>query len=345
MYTEDDLRTTLETLEHEAPDPTTVLSGLSSVRARRVAHRRMTVVVAAAVVAAAVAGGSIVVTNHEPAPKTGQHETPRGRPEWFRFPFSVGTLPGYTVAYRFSNVTTASVAWVIPGVVDDSMTNEMFEVHAFPKGEYDPSADGPGEPVTVHGAPASYRTGTQCQCSSDIGVPSVAWEYAPDTWVMVLYPRPAVEPGFQPAATVRANLLTIADAVRFDRTAPVRVPFRLGYLPQELRPTGPLNADVNTITRGSRGVHVNYQSARGHISFAASELSGTDLPVGQPVVQEEFLTGSPQVVVNLGEFSVTVSGDGVPEAELMRIARSASGVADLYDSSTWVDAEEALQPR
>lgn len=345
MYTEDDLRATLETLEREAPEPATVLSGLSRVRARRVARRRMTVVAAAAVVAAAVAGGSIIVTNHDPAPRTGQ-DTAREHPEWFRFPFSVDEVPGHTVTYGYAHAGRgASTAVVTAGEYRGGLTDQ-YEITAFPKDGYDATEDQAGQPVTVNGDAAFLLPQMHCQCDLDHPVPGIVWEYAPDSWAMVQYTRPMNQPSDTPLTEIRDTLLAVAKAVRFDRPLPIRLPFRLGYLPERLRPTDYVKAEMNTVVDDVRSVYVGFGFAGGSMTIMASTLSPTAPPAGEPVVQHPGGPDGPVlVVVNLGGYVVTVSGLHVSTADLEKVARSITGVADLSDPSTWPDAEEALQPR
>lgn len=327
-----------------APDTTTVLSGLSRVRARRVARRRTTVVVAAAVVAATVAGGSIMVTNHDPAPRTGQ-DTAREHPEWFRFPFSVDEVPGHTVTYGYANAGRGASTAVVTAVEYRAGSTDQYEITAFPKGEYDATGDQAGQPVTVNGDEAFLLPRMSCQCDLDHSVPGVVWEYAPESWAMVQYTRPAGQSGDTPLTEIRDTLLAVAKAVRFDRPVPIRVPFRLGYLPERLRPTDYVKAAMNIAIDDVKSVSVSFEFATGSMTIMASASTATAPPVGEPAVQHPGGPDGPVlVVVNLGGYLVTLSGLHVPVADLERIARSVTG-ADLSDPSRWPSAEEALQPR
>jgi hypothetical protein len=237
------------------------------------------------------------------------------------------------------------MAWIVAGDFGDGMSIDPYAVFVFAKGTYDPTADKTGEPVTVNGKPGFYRAGMQCQCSSAVGTPGVVWEYAPDSWALVQYPRPANEPGFVPPTDIRETVLSIANAVRTDRSHPIRVPFRLGYLPARMRPTGPLGANVNTVVPGSKGTMIDYMGTGGAVEIVGGQLIANDMPIGEPVVRNGVISGEPEVVVNLGGYGVKVSGSGVATNELKKIGRSITGVADLLDTTTWFDAEDALQPR
>lgn len=334
MYTEEDLRATLGALEDEAPSPAVVLAGLDRVRRRRVTRRRTVGMAAAAALVAVVTAGSIVATNALTPPETGNAAS-NPHLERLRFPFEVTDIPGHQVAYRFVDSDGRSTAWVSTTA---TMTN-VYTLEVFRKDRYDPTADQNGEPVQVNGRRGFYRVDMGCQCSSPTGVPGVVWEYAPDSWALVQYQEPAVAP-----ADVREAVLRIADAVRFDRGAPIPVPFRLGYLPEGLEPgSGP--AEVNTVTQGARGARVNLVGDGKVLLIAGDEGFGRamwpDAPIGQPVVGETF-DGRPTVTVTLGDVGVQVSGTGFSVEEMTKVARSATAAPDLYDATTWFDAREAL---
>jgi hypothetical protein len=349
MHTEEDLRTTLAMLEGEAPDPGTVLSGLSRLRRRRDARRRATVVAAAAVLVTAVVGGSVALTGQDPPPNSGrQNEHAATAPsDYFRLPFSVGDLPGYEVTYRTANfMGRSSSAWVVAGGFGDGSSIDPYEIHVFGRGDYDPARDRTGEPVLVDGKPGFYRADQACQCSPTPGVPGVpgvAWEYAPGSWALVQYPRVNNEAGFVPPPGIREILLTIANAVRFDRPTPVRVPYRLGYLPAGQRVTGPVDANIYTVTPGSKGVELGYRASGGRVTVSSNDLVARGRPIGAAVLGTGPL-GERFVVVNFGDYGVSVSAAGVSDGELLRIGQSITRVADVSDPATWIDAEEALQP-
>lgn len=348
MYTENDLRATLGALEDEAPSPDGVLAGLDRTRRRRVTRRRTAGVVAAAAVAVLVAVGSIVATNPAAPPETGDTAT-NPHHERLRFPFAVDEIPGYEVAYRFVNFSGHSTAWVgtTANMTDPNKRDDMYTLEVFEKGVYDPAADSAGEPVQVNGKRGFYTTAMRCQCSSSVGIPGVVWEYAPDSWALVQYQKPATMPGSVPPADVREVALRIAAAVRFDRHAPVLVPFQLGYLPAGLEPALE-PAMVNTIVGGSRGVMISLTGRGRTLDIKGGEIFGEamspELPVGEPVVGDD-MHGRPVVTIVLGRVGLQLSGTGISVDELKRIARSASSAADIDDPATWSDAAEALPLR
>jgi hypothetical protein len=83
------------------------------------------------------------------------------------------------------------------------------------------------------------------QVRVNVGVPSIGWEYAPDSWALVQYPAKS---GVMTPPDVREILMSMATAVRFDRTTPLRVPFRIGYLPADMRPSPSNRTDTQPVT-------------------------------------------------------------------------------------------------
>lgn len=351
MYTEENLRATFGTLEDEAPSPATVLAGVDRVRRRHVARRRAAGMLAAAVVAVVVAVGSIVATNPGAPPETGDAATNPHR-ERIQFPFAVDDIPGYQVAYRFLNFNDqSSIAQVgtTANMTDPNKRDDSYTLLMFKKGGYDPAADSDGEPVQVNGKRGFYSLDMRCQCSSDIGIPGVVWEYAPNSWALVQYQLPTGVPGTVPPADVREITLRIAEAVRFDRHAPVLVPFQLGYLPAGLVPAAePAEVNVNTLVQGSRGTTISLAGRSRTLDITGGEMFGEqmspELPVGEPVVGDNLM-GRPFVTIVLGEVGVQLSGTGFSVDELKRIARSARSAADIDDPTTWLAADEALPLR
>jgi hypothetical protein len=329
MYTEEDLRATFGALEDEAPDAVRVLAGVDRARRHRTTRRRAVGMLAAAAFVAVAAVGSIVVATPEAPPTAAAN---RGG---LSFPFAVDDVPGFVVAYRFVDFSGRSTAWVAPpGEIANTDLN-TYNVEVFRKGRYDPTADRAGEPVRVNGNPGFYRTDMRCMCSSDTGIPGVVWEYAPNSWAMVQYQRPAATPGATPPADVREVALRIAGAVRFDRTTPMLVPFQVGYLPAGLRPA-PAPGDMNTVVPGSLGTVVNLVGDSRALFLISSELLGSSGAV------MHLGPGTTTVTADLGSFGVQVSGTGFSKAELNKILHSITPATDLYDPATWFEADKVI---
>jgi hypothetical protein len=319
MYTEEDLRATLGALEQETPDEGTFLVGLERARRRRTTRRRTVGVVAAAVAAAVVVGGAIAVP--QLVGRADQVATSPHFERW-RFPFAVDDIPGYQVHYQ-----SAENARLTAGAQD------RYWLKIFTKGQYDPTADQAGEPVDVRGKHGFYLAAGGLD-----GMPGVAWEYAPDSWARVISLEGMV------SSDDREVMLRVAGAVRFDRTAPLRVPFRVGYLPAGLQAVAPDgDADVTSVVRV--GATVDMAGMAGALSISGGQFpaSASLVPIqpGQPVATSDPQTGKPVVVISFGQLTVRLTGIGFSTDELKKIARSITP-ADLDDLTTWFDADKAI---
>jgi hypothetical protein len=321
MYTEEDLRATLDALEQEAPDEGSVLAGLGRARRRRTVRRRTTRVIAAAVAAAVVLGGAIVVPQ-----LVSQSDQVAVSPhfERWRFPFAVEDIPGYRVSYQSASSARISVG-----------DTELYELTILQKGQYDRLALQVGEPVDVRGKPGFYRVGMYGKES----MPNVVWEYAPDSLAQMVNAS-----GTTPA-DAREAVLRVAGAVRFDRTAPLRVPFLVGYLPAGLQAVAPSSErDIELV--GGIGATVAMAGRAGSLTISAGHFmataSLTPIDPGRPVATSDSRTGMPVVAISFGQLGVRLTGAGISTDELKKIARSITPVADPYDEATWVDADKAI---
>jgi hypothetical protein len=317
MYTEEDLRATLGALEREAPDEGSVLAGLARARRRRTVRRRTAGVIAAAMATAVVVAGAIVVP--QLVGQTDQVVAANPHFERWRYPFAVD-LPGYQVYYRSAasaQISSADRAY-------------QYELHIFTKDQYDPAT---GEPVAVRGKHGFYRADMYGKAS----MPGVAWEYAPDSWAELVNVS-----GMAPA-DAREAVLRMADAVRFDRTTPLRVPFRVGYLPAGLQAVAPARGpDVNLVGTGAT---VHMAGKAGSLTISAGHFMAALSP--EPVVTGEPIsvisqTGDPVVAIVFGQLKAVLTGTGFSADELMRIARSITPAADVTDATTWFDADKAI---
>lgn len=345
MYTEEDLRTAFGELAREAPDTDGVLARLGRLRRRRTLRRRTLGMAAVAVLVASVAAGSVLVANPDrpvaaTAPPADTHA------ERFRFPFQVGELPGYQVVPRFLSGTGDSVAWITtPANLAADLTAEPYALHVFREGGYDPTADRAGEPVQVNGKPGFYRDGMSCRCSSGVGVPGIAWEYAPDSWALVQFPAPAASPTAVVPPDIREVLMGMATAVRFDRTTPLPLPFRIGYLPAGLRPSLSNTASVFPVaSRLSAHLLLEGPGDRS-LSVSVTPVHDDGRRVGEPVVLDHLDGGKATVGINVGPLTVQLAGGGYPIAELKRVAASIQPASDVTDPRTWLDAEDAVPLR
>ena len=338
MYTEEDLRATFGAVEREAPDAIDVLTGFTRARRRRTVRRRVAGVAAVAAVVAVVAGGSVLVGNLAAPSETRAAATqpPARHFDPLEFPFAVDESTGLEVYYQYAFFVDSSSAVI--DVDDDGLSRRWaYELNVFPAGSYVPPSEQPGEPVKVNDKPGFYTLSLTYPDNPTKGIPGVAWEYAPDSWAMVRY-EPTSPDAEQPA-DVREAVLSIAAAVRFDRTTPLLLPFQVGYLPAGLYPSEVFPADMSS---GPNGVHAGFTLKNGsdRIDFRFVDPVGGPPPVGEPSV-EDTNYGTTKVVVNLGQFSVELEGEGYSADELKRIALSITP-ADPHDQSTWIEARQAL---
>lgn len=346
MYTEEDLRATLDALESEAPDTAGVLAALSLARRRRTVRRRVVGVVATAVVAAVVAGGSMLVGNLA-TPSGLDTGTPPATRNPLRYPFAVDESTDLRVSYgasRFAGAATARISGT--GQISGTGPVLAYEypypylLEVIEAGRWAPAEGQLGEPVQVNGMTGFYRADFQYKYNEEgtTGVPGVTWEYAPDSWAVLRY-QPT-EPTDVPPADVRESLLRIAAAVRFDRTTPVRLPFQVGYLPAGLRPAEDFPADFSA--------GMDKEIAMVTLVGGADELNIRLVKIGDPasalgvVNVYEMNENHKFVTVNLGQFGLLLSGQGFSADEVKKVAESITPATDLEDPHTWFDADKAL---
>lgn len=105
----------------------------------------------------------------------------------------------------------------------------------------------------------------------------------------------------------------MASAVRFDRTTPLQVPFRIGYLPAGLRPS---SSDTTVVRPKAGNVYVDL------------DLEG---PGGR-----SLSVSTPGLLVRPD------SGEGYTTEELKKVATTIQPVSDLDNPETWFDADGAI---
>lgn len=340
MYTEDDLRATLGDLEREAPDPNRVLSGLERRRRRHTTRRRTFGIAAVGLVTAVVAVAALVVPNLWNGPHSADTASQNldQYKQYLRFPFAVDDLPDFQVSYRLRRADYQS-AWVYPA----RDYQQSLTVMVFAPGKYDPADIRSGEPVDVRGKKGFFRGDAKCFCSGSAPAVGLAWEYAPNAWALVQNESPNLQQGLKE----KPILLRIASAVAFERTTPLKLPYRVGYLPSGLRP-GPESGSLNTATPGGIGGHVTLKGAGAQdpgVTLMSSPALGAGLAIGEPT-SEHSAFGEITVSINIGHSIVRVSTSDspnrLPQLELAKIANSIIPAADLNDVSTWFNAEDAI---
>jgi hypothetical protein len=356
MHTEDDLRATFSALEHQAPDPVGTLAGLDRLRRRRTARRRVTGMVAVAAVTLALAGASLaardLIGHTPPAGPTTTANRPAGQPLEFRF--AIDDIPGFRTYYQIADPRFGHIAKVYasPNNEPPDSNAQPYDVNVFEAGKYDPTAARAGDPIDVRGKPGFYRPDMPCHCSGQSPIAGLAWESAPNTWALVQLTNHEGHP----AAEVKANLIRIAAAVRFDKTTPVRVPFRIGWLPDGLRLA---SGTVFTWDPNHAGAILGLEPSTGDgpdLGVIALNDTHSSLPVGEPVVHDGLIDPGSVVVVNIGPFQVQLTSNGsrgmvttpdnrkpgLTQEQLLRIARSITPAGDIRDPSTWIEASDAV---
>jgi hypothetical protein len=115
-------------------------------------------------------------------------------------------------------------------------------VTVFEPGAFDATAARAGVATTVQGRPGFYALLTDLFSGDETGQhrnvePTIAWEYAPNAWALVhgAFGEPAAVSA-PTDGTVPATLLRIAKGVVIGAATPVRLPFKLGYVPVGIHP-------------------------------------------------------------------------------------------------------------
>jgi hypothetical protein len=336
MHTEEDLRAVFGALELEAPEPGGILAGFDRFRQRRTIRRRTVRMAAVAAATMALAAGSLTLPDLF---KQAQPSDPAGH-AW-EFPFAMDEIPGFR-ANIYQLAPKHQLVKVSP--VTDEWQEYIIEV--FAAGEYDPAGVRAGQPITVRGKPGFYRADLPCHCSDPITgepvdgrapvpVAIAAWEYAPNAWATVFSP-PISDPSGVPITNPEESVLRVAQAVRFDRTTPLRLPFRVGELPDHLRPAR------GTMIVSGKGA----PSAR--VILEPTVPDRPDLAITAQRADQR-LAPTPREIT-IGQMWITVSSGGAGRpgfltGELDRVTRSITAAGDIDDPSTWTDAADTIATR
>jgi len=329
MSTDQDVRAAFHTLADHAPSEID-LDALT-VRSRPAKWQlRPTLAVCGAVAAviAAVAGVALVLTPH-------RHSTPPMAPP--AVPLRIGfTVPGYPVALTTVNAKYQEVGF----------DGETVRVYA--AGAFNPATMQGGKRVNVNGHAGYFGRLRVPEPGLMPDLRVLAWPYAPDAWALVA--------GWEPNSSDTQQLadsLTVAKALRVGGSTPLKVPFRLGYLPAGLSPTSagatpesPVNEGVITFNDDKLTVTVNRQglddavphcSGNGAVAVTVRGHHGCfrdDNGVGDGRRLQLEIPG--------GWLTVQVPRSHTySDAVLKRIAASAT-FATLDQPATWFDADSAV---
>jgi len=309
MRTEEDLRIALQHRADQAPETAQTLIAHALMEPRHSPTRaRLSIAVAVAMVAALIAVPFAV--KHLSTNSNGSHPSPAASSpapstkkvtalSWVALPPD-GSWTERDM-YGYPNQEDIYIALFPPprgnGVI----------VTDFPPGGFDTGQLASAKPVTVDGHRGYYgqiTTMTGPKPTSGLRYhpvvgphPALAWEIAPDQWVVLSV-------GYYGTAMTESQLVSAATSLRLRaRSAPARLPFKIGYLPGSGwqlhtyilgNPEGTLNVGFVSVTRGSTEllISVNSESVadypdprglNGHVGrFAVGVIQqevGTEKPI------------------------------------------------------------------
>jgi hypothetical protein len=326
---DDRLHQLLRDARGELP-PTTVDLDEISARGRRHIRRRRWSVVAAAV-AVTLAAGSLfpfVRDDHRPSPPATHVPAAAG---------FAARVQGFTSGdYRVGASIMVTPGYEIAPIYRDS-TRVAGSVEVYHPGAFDPRIVRTGTPVTVGSTPGfryvattTVRYGTG-QKLAEIKKPAVAWSYADDAWAVV---RSADDTLSTDALQGLASHLTLGPAT------PVRLPFRLGYVPPGLSTQAAGRTSLAPTDDPAPGRLGEMTLAAPH-SFTG--LTGPLTLAGATIVEEHRAGGVPAGTTCDGsgcyralpdtDLSVGVTGT-LPSPQLRQILDGVT-TADPADPATW----------
>lgn len=342
MRTEQHLRDAVRAIADRAPGADEVKLTIPSDETRR-PRRRLQLAVAVAATGAAVAVPVLVLTGDQsPEPAAGQailRSTVEVRAEGWR---------------ESSRTMFAAHQWV--GLTKGR--DDYCAVIAFEPGAFDPGRIPAGSAtLTVRGNPGYFAEivgplspnpldvlGAAPSPSTGPNAPRtqvVVWKYADNAWATSHCTRgPSLQPSRQDAESV-------ANGTVF-RAQPVRVPVKLGYLPDGLdlvtgelqQPQGRtgdlLRLDfLDHSHPAESNLTVEYTTGFKPDPDGAERLTLNGRPA--------FLLG-PNLVIGDERSAVSITAHGAedPRAELIRVAEHLELARDPQDRSTWFDGADAL---
>jgi hypothetical protein len=227
-----DLRDLLPVAEAEAP-PLRHSAGdvLAAARRHRARRRATTASLATAVLVAAALVVPRVFTDRPPEPPA-----PVAPPPTAAFTYPAGPLTGNIPRYAAGPLTVSGTVRVTPAFQVAEITDGVHRddrgglvpvalLTVFKPGSLDPSAYLSGESLTINGRPGKYVPAIPYDNRSS-PEPAVIWEYDEDAYAVV------TDRGV-PQPITRAEMIAVAEALRPGAEQPVRVGFRLSYVPAD----------------------------------------------------------------------------------------------------------------
>lgn len=177
----------------------------------------------------------------------------------------------------------------------------------------------------------------------------VIWRYADDAWAASSCER------LRDQQPLRREAELVANGTVFT-SEPVRLPVKIGYLPDGLQPVSGVTNSPRTdpgktpegellrldlLPAGSRSAPVNHLTIRYATGFPLDTSGGV----------EKLTINGRQATLNGADLQLAVGpravisidgGDDETRAELIRIAQSLEFAPDPADTSTWFDSDDAL---
>lgn len=161
-------------------------------------------------------------------------------------------------------------------LIDLPGDEQITRLTDFAPGSFGLARIGSPVPVTVDGHPGYYGKIRTQQAPDGAGVdsgsafyaaqPAVAWQLAPDRWVVL-------DGGFGAMTTTKAQLLATAPTLGVRaRTQPVRIPVMLGYLPPGWTIDDVTFGDAGQLGPQYPSVSIDLQHGKNTITFTMSKL-------------------------------------------------------------------------
>jgi hypothetical protein len=363
------VRDVLESVQDTAPAPHTTTDDIIA-RARRMRARRTAATVtggAAAIVAVVVA--AVATLGAPPAEGPPAADSVQSSlltlPDGFRTvlgeyrvgPYQIGPVGAVTAGYQELPVYRDGQTW-------DAQDGQRYPlpdgtITFYRAGVYNPDTLGTEEPRATYGATfpvaVAGRPGIGREVSytrgQAFGMPEtsptkyvrteLAWQYAPKTWATYV---PQLNLQTQPTQ----DALDIAAAVTPQPARPIRLPYRLGVIPDGWQPvavteaTTKISSEVSDLYLHKGPVPKSALATK--VDIRLSDVVEIVVMKGQP--KDDKIRGkdgvhcyspSPACTIVLGDYFIDVEGrfSGLSETEVHQIVDGLTPV-DIANHSTWV---------
>jgi hypothetical protein len=353
MITESDLRAVFADEARDVSEPADVMARLAFAQPSGRNRRAWLAPLAAAATVVTIVSVAVAVGGNRPGVKAGSggHALPPMPGRDLRFAVSVGAVAGYkaTDSYLVADREATDIALAS----DDQIL--AGEVVAYAAGAYDPTAVRHGQRVQVQGHQGYFAMSASSVDKVDHvpgshSVATLAWEFAPDRWVVVQGWDASGTPALQKLhLDAFTEEMRVAQAVDTSASAPLLLPYRVGYLPAGLRHGGGRDTSWNSrywesylwfLGPGQHGpdpypaglsISVNPKGT-------GASVHGTFTVDGHPAVFEPTNAGRPLTP----SMSVSLAAPGTPTPG--RVVPPTTKTA-LRPASTSVASDRRLRPR